>query len=161
MPSALVPLLSIAAIVGTGVMAGLFFVFSFAVMDALRQMPEQEGMRAMQLINRTILNPVFLGGFMGTALICLVVAALSVWFQPPGFGWLVAGSVMYLLGGFGITAGCNVPLNNTLDGLALDSEEGLRFWRSYLERWTRWNHLRTAACILATTLLAIGVAAPG
>jgi len=50
--------IQVIAVAGSGLMAGLFFVFSFSVMDALAQMPTSEGMKAMQLINRTILNPV-------------------------------------------------------------------------------------------------------
>src|SRR6056297_825258 len=67
------------AVAGSGLMAGLLFVFSFSVMDALTQMPTSEGMKAMQLINRTILNPVFLSVLFGTALACMLVTIISAW----------------------------------------------------------------------------------
>lgn len=149
--------LTVIAIAGCGLMAGLFFVFSFSVMEALRQMPAHEGMRAMQLINRTILNPVFLGAFLGTAAACLLVAIIAVWQREPGYLWAVCGAAFYLAGGFGVTAACNVPLNNALDVQAPGSAEASEVWSDYLKRWTRWNHVRTIACIVATVLLSVGL----
>ena len=111
------------AIAGVGLMAGLFFVFSVSVMDALAQMRPQEGMKAMQLINRTILNPVFLGAFFGTAIACLGIIMYSAIQRQTGYAWAIGGAVAYLLGGFLVTASCNVPLNNALDRLACDAED--------------------------------------
>ena len=156
MTTILIPL-TVIAIAGSGLMAGLFFVFSFSVMNALAQMPANEGMKAMQLINRTILNTVFLSAFFGTALACLLVAIISAWQRPPDFGWVIAGACMYLVGGFMVTAFFNVPLNNSLDKLSSDDPASHEEWTHYLKLWTRWNHLRTAACILACVLLTIGL----
>lgn len=149
--------IQVIAVAGSGLMAGLFFVFSFSAMDALAQMPTSEGMKAMQLINRTILNPVFLSVFFGTALACMLVTIISAWQRPPEYGLAVAGACAYLFGGFMVTAVFNVPLNNALDKLPLDAPESNHGWTRYLRLWTRWNHLRTAACILACVLLAIGL----
>lgn len=116
------------AVAGSGLMAGLFFVFSFSVMDALAQMPTSEGMKAMQLINRTILNPVFLSVFFGTALACMLVTIISAWQRPPEYGLAVAGACAYLFGGFMVTAVFHVPLNNALDKLPLDAPESNHEW---------------------------------
>ena len=149
--------LTIIAIAGCGLMAGLFFVFSFSVMDALSQMPPSDGMKAMQLINRTILNPVFLGSFVGTAVACLLVAIISLIHRESGYGWALLGAIIYLVGGFGVTAARNVPLNNSLDAQTPGSAEANELWSHYVKHWTRWNHLRTIACISATVLLTIGL----
>ena len=138
-------------------MAGLFFAFSVSVMSALAQMPENEGMKAMQLINRTILNTIFLSAFFGTALACLLIAIISAWQRPPNVGWSIAGACMQLVGGFMVTAFFNVPLNISLDNLSSDDPASHVEWTHYLKVWTRWNHLRTAACVLACVLLAIGL----
>ncbi|RYG61928.1 hypothetical protein EON80_23575, partial [bacterium] len=76
--------LTVAAVCGCGLMAGLFFVFSVAVMRALGALPPEKGMAAMQSINVSILNPIFLIVFMGTALLCaaLLVMALLNWQAP-------------------------------------------------------------------------------
>src|SRR5262245_43279533 len=60
----LLPLLRIATAVACGLMGGLFFVFSNAVMGALSRIQPAEGIAAMQSINRVILNPLFLAIFL-------------------------------------------------------------------------------------------------
>jgi hypothetical protein len=46
--------------------AAVFFAFSNFVMPALARIPPAEGIHAMQAINVTVLNQLFLGIFMGT-----------------------------------------------------------------------------------------------
>lgn len=82
---------------------------------------------------------------------------LSAWQRPPEYGWAITGACVYLFGGFMVTAVFNVPLNNDLDKLPPDAAESHDEWTRYLRLWTRWNHLRTAACILACVLLTIGL----
>jgi uncharacterized membrane protein len=149
--------LTIAALTGSGLIAGLLFVFSNCVMRSLAEMPAGEGMRAMQLINRKILNPVFLGIFMGTTLVCLALIALAAINRPPGFAFAIAGAACYVVGGFGITAARNVPLNNELDEASIDSDAARALWERYLRDWTRWNHIRVILCTLAMPLLALSL----
>ena len=101
------------ASLGSGLIAGVFFIFSVAIMRALERVPG--GMAAMQSINVVIINPMFLGVFMGTALLCVVLAINSVvrW-QQPGAMWLLVGALLYLIGSLGITVIFNVPMNNAL-----------------------------------------------
>ena len=145
--------LTVIAVAGCGLMAGLFFVFSVSVMKALAQMPPHEGMKAMQFINRTILNSVFLATFFGTAISCLSIAVISAIQRQAGYGWSLSGATVYLLGGFFVTARINVPLNNALDDLSASAEDSPQQWDRYLKRWTRWNHFRTVASITAVVLL--------
>lgn len=149
--------LTIYTIVSTGLIAGLFFIFSFSVMDALEQMPALQGMQAMQLINRTILNPVFLFVFISSALACLLLIGLTVWQRTPGYEWLIAGALVYLIGGFGVTALFNVPLNNALDVLTPGGSKNADIWAHYLVRWTQWNTFRTAMSVVAVVLLSVGL----
>ncbi|QDV70307.1 hypothetical protein Poly24_40280 [Rosistilla carotiformis] len=150
-------LITILAIAGCGLMSGLFFVFSVSVMRALALLPAAEGIRAMQSINRTILNGVFLSTFFGTEVACLAVTVISLWQRQPGWAWGTAGAACYLVGGFLITAACNVPLNNQLDPLSATAPESEAQWQRYLHRWTRWNHLRTLASTTAVILLSISL----
>ncbi len=46
---------------------GIFFAFSSFVMRALAKMPDAEGIAAMQSINVVVINPSFLGAFVGSA----------------------------------------------------------------------------------------------
>ena len=72
---------TILAALGAGLIAGFFLAFSATVMGALRRIEARAGIAAMQSINVVVLNPVFLGTFFGTALLCLVllVAAVLRW----------------------------------------------------------------------------------
>ena len=142
--------LTVLAALGSGLIAGVFFAFSVSVMAALGRQPPAAAISAMQAINVVIINPLFLGAFMGTALVCVVlaIAALVRW-SYPGAGYLLAGGVLYVAGCFLLTMVCNVPLNNRLAAVRPDSVEGANFWRRYLVEWTNWNHARTAASLAA------------
>ena len=109
-------ILTLLAILSTGLIAGTFFVFSVAIMSALRRLPPNEGIAAMRSINRVIQNPIFLGAFMGTALISLMLAVMSMlsW-STPGSYYILAGAALYVIGSFLLTIVFNVPLNNALD----------------------------------------------
>jgi uncharacterized membrane protein len=58
--------LTIAALVGTGLMAGLFFAFGTTVMSSLAKLPAAQGAHTMNIINVRIQNPLFLLIFVGT-----------------------------------------------------------------------------------------------
>lgn len=148
----------IAAILGTGLIAGLMFAFSVAVIRALEQLAPDAAMFAMQRINVLIVNPLFLTVFLGTALLCLaVVGAVIGGRAGPAAGWLACGACAYLLGPVGITMACNVPLNNRL--ASVDPADASLEWPRYVHAWLRWNHLRTAIGACGVVLLAAGLAA--
>lgn len=150
--------LTLFATIGSGLMAGVFFAFSTFIMRALGAMAPAHGIEAMQRINQTVLNPWFLGIFMGTALVGLWLGGWSVthWARP-GAAWVLAGSLLYVVGTFGVTAAFNVPLNEALDKLPAASDEAAQLWARYLKTWTLWNHVRTVAAALATAGLALGL----
>jgi uncharacterized membrane protein len=147
--------------IGCGLMAGLFFAFSVAVMRALRRLPPADGMAAMQSINVAILNPVFLAGFFGTALLCLVVlvTSLSRW-DEAGAALFAAGAALYLVGATLVTIVFNVPLNNALASAASADPGSARRWATYLTTWTAWNHLRTLASLAAAIVLTLALCRP-
>ena len=68
---ALIPILTLLAALGSGLMAGLFFAFSSFVMAALARLPADQGITAMNSINVTILNLSFSVAFFGTTILCL------------------------------------------------------------------------------------------
>lgn len=92
------------AAIGAFVIGGVFYGFSTFIMQALARVPGPEGIRAMQAINITVINPFFLGLFIGTALLLLglaVVAGLN--FGQPGAIHVLAGAALYVLGCFAVT----------------------------------------------------------
>lgn len=153
-----VAILALVAALGSGLMAGLFFAFSVTVMQALAQQPPAQGMAAMRAINVTIINPLFLGVFFGTAVACLLLVAIITLGGPTaGGGYLLGGSLCYLLGNILVTLLCNVPRNNRLESLRPQAAEAAAYWADYLRSWTAWNHLRSATGVAAMALLIIGL----
>ncbi|BAZ40188.1 hypothetical protein NIES4101_61490 [Calothrix sp. NIES-4101] len=150
--------LKLLALLGCGLMAGVFFAFSTFVMTALARLQPSEGITAMQAINITVINPLFMGVFLGNAVACifLVIFSLSKWHQP-GTVYLLVGSLLYLVGTLGVTIAFNVPMNDALAKVEPGSTDGTSLWTSYLVNWTFWNHVRTFAALAAATSLAIAL----
>jgi uncharacterized membrane protein len=151
-------IVTLLAALGSGVTGGVFFAFSNFVMAALHRRPPAEGMAAMQAINITVLNRWVLGVLFGTAVLC-VLAILAL---PWQWGTLSAlctllGAVLYLAGCIGVTMRGNVPLNNRLAPLVPTEPASADVWSAYLRDWTRWNHVRTAACLAAAALFIIAM----
>jgi uncharacterized membrane protein len=141
------------AALGCGVIAGVFFAFSSFVMAALERAGQVPGILAMNAINETILRSWFMPIFLGSTLASLLLAALSLgrW-QQPGATALLAGGILYVLGMFACTMLFNVPLNNALAAVDPASPGGATAWAHHLNAWTRWNHVRTVASLIATAL---------
>jgi uncharacterized membrane protein len=140
--------ISLLACVGAGVVGGVFFAFSTFVMKALAQLPASQGVAAMQRINIDVLNPLFLGVFLGTALLaaaCLVMATLG-WGEPRS-PLLLAAGFLYLGGSFLVTIAFNVPRNDRLASLDPESLQAVEYWGVYLREWSFWNHVRSVASI--------------
>ena len=146
------------AALGCGLIAGVFFAFSAFVMKALGRLPPAQGIAAMQSINVAVINPWFMTAFLGTAAACglLAVVSLATW-RAWDSGWLLAGSLLYLLGAFLVTMVRNVPRNNAL--AAVDPASGVAavVWSEYLAGWTAWNHVRTVSAFAAAASLTIAL----
>lgn len=154
---ALVPALAFAAVIGSGLMAGLFFIFSVCIMQALSRLPPEGGIAAMNAINDVIPNPLFLGAFMGTALLSLGLIAVALIWGGQGSYLLAAGGLVYLVGTLAVTMVFNVPLNNAL--AAASGQAAVDLWRErYLPDWVWWNHVRTFASTGALALFVLGFA---
>ena len=151
------PLMLFTAI-GCGLIAGVFFAFSTFVISALARLQPSQGIAAMQSINITAINPLFMIALFGTALACLflAVSVLFKWHQS-GAVYLLVGSLLHLIGTIGVTIAFNVPLNDALAIVKPDSPEGNNLWAKYLTSWTFWNHIRTITALLAATLLTIAL----
>jgi uncharacterized membrane protein len=146
--------LVIASAIGSALMAGVFFAFSTFVMSALGRLPAAQGAAAMQRINVTVINPWFMGVFLGTGATCLA-ASVSVLIDWNGsYGPLVLiGSALYLLGSIALTSSYHQPRNLALARLDPKDGDSSRLWASYRAGWTAWNHARTIASAIASALL--------
>ena len=154
----IIPALSITALLGSAVVAGVFFAFSSFVMKALARLPAAPGIAAMQSINRVVINPLFLGVFVGTTVISLgmVLVAVLEWERPAAL-FNLGGAGLYVVGTFLVTGARNVPLNRELAALSPDHIGAGDAWSRYVREWTVWNHVRTLAALLAALLYCLGL----
>ncbi len=148
------------AILGCGISAGIFYAFSYFVMEATGKLPTPQGIAAMQSINIVIVNPLFLLVFMGTAVLSIVLGGIALFdLQNAGALWRLAGALLFIITVIIVTIAFNIPLNNALDQVDPASLEGTKLWERYLSVWTRWNHVRTLASIAATAFFILALQA--
>ena len=154
----LIPVVGTTALLGSALVGGIFFAFSSFMMKALARVPSAEGIAAMQSINVVVLNPSFLGAFIGTAVLSLVAGGLALagWDRPSA-SFFLAGAILYLVGTFLVTGLRNVPLNDQLAAVSATDPTAREVWERYLGRWTMWNHVRTAAAMAAALLYSLGL----
>jgi len=148
--------LKMIAALGCGLIAGTFFAFSSFVMKALGTLPAPGGIAAMQSISIGVINPLFLGVFVGSAVLCVIalIASLLRW-QGVGSLWIITGGLLYIGGCFLVTMLLNVPLNDALAKVSPGSPEGAEIWTRYLNTWTMWNTVRTVCSLAASAAFMI------
>jgi uncharacterized membrane protein len=152
------PLLIFVAVLISGGVFGFFYTWSFVVMRGLSLTDAPAAIAAMQSVNANIVTGWFALIFFGTP-VATAVAALAT-YAAGGRGaalWLLAATVIHLVGCFAVTALVNVPMNNALAQVdARSVADPQAAWSGYAGPWTAWNHLRTASC--AATLLCAALA---
>jgi uncharacterized membrane protein len=148
----------VVTIFGCGLMSGIFFIFSNTIVRSLTSLEPSQGIRAMQAINRVIVNPLFLVVFLGTALLSAFVIITSL-ASLPGLKaiFFVTGGLLYIAGAFLVTTLFNIPLNNNLATLNPDALDSMSQWATYVSTWLNWNHVRTLSSLAATLLLVLGL----
>jgi uncharacterized membrane protein len=154
-------ILNVLAILGTGIVAGVFLAFSTFIMAALGRVPTANGISTMQMINITVLNPLFMIVLFGSAILSLVLAYLAFRQGLTNRNMLfIAGAVFYLVGAIAVTMAANVPLNDALASINPQGSDSSTFWASYLQNWTFWNHVRGlasfAACAVFIRAISLG-----
>ncbi len=139
--------LTVAGVAGTGLMSGFFFAFSTIAMTGLRKLPADQGLAAMQSINKAAnSSPALMLGLFGTGAVCVALGADAVAdLGEPASTYHLVGSGLYLIGGLGLTLGYHVPKNEALATLDPTGASAADQWRRYASTWTAWNHVRTAA----------------
>ncbi|MFJ9737990.1 DUF1772 domain-containing protein [Streptomyces sp. NPDC101166] len=151
--------LTVLGVLGTGLMAGVFCAFSTFVMKGLAALPPAQGVAAMNAVNAAATTPAFMVVFLGTAVLCAMIAVVTFVLWPDeGAVLLLVGSALYLFGSFGVTVVANVPRNETLAGLEPGTAEAVAYWPAYVREWTVWNHARTVAAAGAALAYVLALA---
>lgn len=141
----------------TGLSAGLLYAYACSVNLGLGRLPDREYLSAMQSINKEILNPLFFVGFFG-AFILLFVSAYLNYRQPASsrFIFLLVAALVYAIGVFGVTSFGNVPLNDGLAKVNLQSSslaEISKLRISFEVPWNRLHSIRTIASVISLVLV--------
>lgn len=143
-------------VLGSGIVAGVFFTFSTFVMKALAGLPPAEGIAAMQAINLAAVTPPFMAALFGSGLGAIaLVATAAPDLSEAGAVLRLAGGIVYLLGPVGLTITYHVPRNDHLAALDPTDPAAAVHWDGYTTTWTSMNHLRTLTALTTTSLLTI------
>ncbi len=147
------------SILAYALIGGVFLAFSDFIMRSLAYTDGASGVQAMQVINREVFRWIFMTLFLGMAAVSVFIVIYGAMNLAGGPGMLiVGGALVYLLGCIVVTVFFNVPMNEALAGMDLESNATRDYWTgTYLPRWTAWNTVRTIACALSAALMLSGL----
>ena len=151
----------VVGLVLTGLMAGLYFGFTTAVMPGLARVGDRAYVISMQRINASILNPWFLTTFLGALVVPVAAAVLHLHDDArTRLPWIIAGAALY--GATVVSTGADhVPLNNRLMAVEdVCDQAAPEIRHAFQHRWTRFNKARTVVSLAAVVALAIALARP-
>ena len=141
--------------------AGLVLTFAIIVMPGIRTMGDRDYLIAFKVMDRIIQDghPVFALVWLGSAVVVLATTVLGFSrFDGLDQILLVVAGAIYIFGVHVPTVTINVPINNSLQSLDLDSaseDELSALANTYETRWLRWNTIRTFISIATTVLFLI------
>ncbi len=145
------------AILSTGLMAGIFFTWSNAVKPGIGKLSDIEYLKALQSMNRVILNIPFKIIFFISIISVALVPVLYFDLYPNMIFWLFIFTLLSYWGGaFGITLFGNIPLNEKLDKTNLESisTQKIKLLRTGIEsNWNNLNLIRTISSLITFILL--------
>lgn len=138
-------------------MAGLFYAWSISVTPGIGKINDESYLRAFQSMNRAIINPLFIIVFMGLVVLLIYTAYLYYGTSHTTRFWLtLSAAVLYIGGVMIVTFAGNIPLNNSLEALKIDtmSADQMAAFRSGLEgKWNTLNTIRTVSSSVSFLLL--------
>ena len=138
--------------------AGLLFGFAVVVMPGIAKLTDKEYLLAFKHMDGIIQDnqPLFILVWAGSILSVIVTLVLGVMnLNGTQIYLLSAASVLYLLGVQLPTFRFNIPLNNSLQSLDIETlrETEFTLFRSDFEApWNRWNRFRTVNAIVAVSM---------
>ncbi|MDG1440910.1 MAG: DUF1772 domain-containing protein [Flavobacteriales bacterium] len=147
------------AILFTGIMAGIFFTWSNAVKPGIGKLSDLEYLKALQSMNRVILNNTFKIIFGGAIITTALLPAFYFNLYPNNVFWIfILILFTYWIGAFGVTVVGNIPLNELLDKTSLDSislEEAKVLRTSIEVKWNNLNLIRSISSGVSFVLLVV------
>ena len=139
--------------------AGLLFGFAIVVMPGIAKLTDKEYLLTFKHMDGIIQNnqPLFILVWAGSILSVIISLILGIMnLSGTQIYLLIFASILYLLGVQLPTFRFNIPLNNTLQNLDIESLEESEATLSRVDfelPWNRWNKIRTVNAILAVSML--------
>jgi len=140
----------------SGLIAGLFYAWSISVTPGLAKIEDENYLQAFQKMNRAIINPIFLMCFMGLAILLPLLSYFS--YNSIDFVYVITASILYLVGVMAVTFLGNIPLNNKLESLKIESmtdEQMSTFRERFESKWNTLNYVRTISSSLSFIFMII------
>jgi uncharacterized membrane protein len=154
----LLSFLLVISLLGGGLLVGVHLSIASAVLDALGQPEPEQSMFVMREINDRLSGPLFILLFIVTLTAVCGVAVISyLVLESAERWWLIAGSILYVLGPFGVTMIHNSPLNQKLR--EADWSNAQRIWPGYYRPARFWSLVRALLGVAAFGALAVGAIA--
>ena len=141
--------------------AGFLFAFAVVVMPGINKLNNREFVRAFQVMDGIIQNnhPIFMVVWIGSIIAIISAAVMGFGRQDTLGSWLLMiATLVYIFGVQLPTIIINIPLNNEVKSMNIDSmnETDLATFRDRFEvRWNRSNVIRTILSWLVSVLLII------
>ena len=141
--------------------AGFVFCFAIVVMPGIRLLGDLDYLKSFKAMDGIIQDnqPVFMLVWLGSALTTLAATVLGLWhLDGVDLELLIFACAIFILGVHVPTVAINIPLNNRLSTLDLDTisqRETAEIAALFKTRWTRSNSFRTLVAILTTILLLV------
>lgn len=151
----------IAATLLCSLVAGFVFAWAVVVMPGIGNLADGDFLRAFQVMDRIIQKnqPLFGLVWVGSVLALIASAALGFTHLDGTSRLLMIGAVLvYLLGVQLPTVTINIPLNNTVQSLEIDTmgdAARAAARQAFESRWNRWNSIRTGLASLVSVLLLV------
>jgi len=138
-----------AATMTTGLVAGVYAIYSNAFMPGLAKTDDRTFVGAFQAVDRAIVNPLFLAlGFLGAALFMLLAGLLSL--TEKALPWIAVAFVLYLVTVI-LTMAVNVPMNDALkaagDPATIDAAAARAAFNE--SKWVAFNLFRTVLALVS------------
>ena len=147
------------AIMLCSLVAGLLFGFAIVVMPGIAKPNDKGFLSAFKHMDEIIQNnqPLFILVWAGSILSIIITLILGIMnLIGTQIYILILASILYLVGVQLPTFRFNIPLNNSLQNLdieSLDESEAALCRVDFEIPWNHWNRIRTVNAILAVSML--------
>lgn len=138
--------LGVAALIGSGLTAGVLFAVALSVLPALFAMETGTYVYAHRLLGRNwdpTMPVIVLSSTLADGVLAVAVTGTA---RP-----LFAAGAVLLLGVSGVSHLCNVPINRRVKAIT-DPADLPPDWEDPRPLWRRYHYLRTALAVLALTV---------